>query len=357
MKKIKRFLLWIIMLSLLIAGVSGCDNIASKTGGNVGAGSNALEVHFIDVGQGDSSLIMFPDGKTALIDGGGRSASDKVVSYLREQGVDKIDYLIATHPHEDHIGGLPNVVDSFDIGKVYMPNHTANTKIFESLLNSIKSKGLKITSAKGHMDIMNEGDIEFSILAPLSDSYEDTNDYSIVNKLSYGDIAILFTGDIEKSSENELQDSGYDLSADVLKIPHHGSSSSSSDEFLEAVSPSYGVIQLGEDNTYGHPHVETLNRLEKHGVEILRNDRLGDIKLVSDGKEVSFYNSSSDDESKRDSEKNVEDEKVKIIGNRNSKVYHIENCSGLPNRENRVYFDSIEEAEVAGFRPDSRCIN
>lgn len=353
-KLFKKKMLFILVIVLSLFVISGCevqDQSVSEVSGQTGESSGKLAVHFIDVGQGDSSLIIFPSGETALIDGGGRDASSKVVSYLKNQGIKKIDYMVATHPHEDHIGGLPEVVRNFEIGKVYMPRRTANTKIFEELLSVIKDKGLKISVASGEQSIVESDGTLFSILGPLSDSYEGTNNHSVVNKLSYGKVSVLFTGDIESLAESDLVRQGYDLKADVLKVPHHGSSSSSSDVFLDAVNPSYGVIQLGADNSYGHPHRETILKYGARNIELLRNDISGDIKLETDGVTVRFYSADSQESSQGESQN-----KSRIIGNRNSKVYHIEDCSGLPNEENRVYFDSIEKAEQSGFRPDSRCI-
>lgn len=359
-KLFKRKMLFILAIMLSLFVISGCESQkpnVSEMSSQSGDASGKLAVHFIDVGQGDSSLIVFPNGETALIDGGGRDASSKVVSYLKGQGVEKIDYMVATHPHEDHIGGLPEVVRNFEIGKVYMPKRTANTKIFEELLSEIKDKGLKINVASEEQTISDKDGALFSILGPLSDSYEDTNDHSVVNKLLYGKVSILFTGDIESLAEGDLVKQGYDLKADVLKVPHHGSSSSSSDVFLDAVSPSYGVIQLGADNSYGHPHRETIQKYSSRNIEVLRNDVLGDIKLESDGEAIRFYSSGGGDlVSSQEPGQGVSQDKASIIGNKNSKVYHLESCSGLPNEENRVYFDSIEEAEQSGFRPDSRCV-
>lgn len=246
--------------------------------------SGKMRVHFLDVGQADSELIQLPNGEVMLIDGGNRGDSEFLIEYIKNLNISKIDYVIATHPHEDHIGGLPEVIKFFDIGKVYMPKKTANTRIFETLVSEIKNKGLKITEAKNGMNIVEHRDLNISIIAPVDTGYEKINDYSIVNKLKYKDISLLFTGDAERKSEKQLIHSKADLSADILKAGHHGSNTSSSDEFLDQVKPKYTVISSEKGNNYGHPHKEVIDRLTKRNIKILRTDEMGTIVLETDGK-------------------------------------------------------------------------
>lgn len=289
-KFINKKLILILIAIMSMLSILGCEEIG-KISTETSQGD--LRVHFIDVGQADSALIQFPNGENALIDGGDRGYGDFLVDYIKNLGIEKLDYIIATHPHADHIGGLPEVIRDFEIGKIYMPNKTANTKIFESLLEEIKKKDLKITQAKTGMMIIDDEDIKLSILAPINDSYENVNDYSIVNKLSYKNISILFTGDAEKKAESELINSGLDLSADILKVGHHGSNTSSSDEFLNKVRPTYGVISSGVDNKYNHPNQEVIDRLNERKIKILRTDELGSIILDSDGKSAKLYSKDS----------------------------------------------------------------
>lgn len=260
------------------AKLGPANRTKQKTGGT-------LQVHFIDVGQGASQLIIGPTGKTMLIDGGDNHMEEAIVAYLQDQGIRKIDILIGTHPHADHIGGLDAVVDHFDIGKIYMPRVQANTKTFESLLRSIQKKGLKVTTAKAGLTLDWEPDVEVNMVAPVG-TYDNVNDMSAVVHLAYGDTAFLFTGDAEAGSEADILRSGADIKADVLLVGHHGSATSTGDAFLDKVDPDYGVIQVG-DNQYGHPHEEVLNRLAEHGVRIYRSDVHGTVVFESDGETIS----------------------------------------------------------------------
>jgi len=251
--------------------------------------NSGLMVHFLDVGQADSILIQTPDGKNMLIDAGNRDDGDFVVGYLKKNKVKKIDVVIGTHPHEDHIGAMAQVIRSFDVDKIYLPNTINNTKTFEDMLLAIKGKGLKINRAKGGMEIPFSNDAKVMVLAPNGEKYEDLNNYSVVVKITYKNNSFLFAGDAEKTSEEEMIKKGYDLHADVLKIGHHGSTSSTSQEFLKRVSPKYAVIMVGANNDYGHPHKKTLDLLKKNDIKIYRTDINGTIVMVSDGSSIKVY--------------------------------------------------------------------
>lgn len=245
-----------------------------------------LVVHFIDVGQGASQLIIGPKGKTILIDGGNNDDERRVVEYLKDQHVKRVDILVGTHPDADHIGGIDAVIDAFDIGKIYMPKVQANTKTFESVLQSIKNKGLKVTTAKAGLNLDWEENVEVKMIAPVKETYEDRNDMSAVIKLAYGKNSFLFTGDAETNSENDMINTGVNLQSDVVLVAHHGSRSSTSQMFLNHVKPTYAVIQVGE-NSYGHPTNEILSRLNKNGIKIYRTDKDGNIVFTSNGQTVS----------------------------------------------------------------------
>ena len=250
-----------------------------------GSPGNMLKVHFIDVGQGDAILVQTPTGQNMLIDAGENDQGDVVVNYLVSQGVKDLDIVVGTHPHSDHIGGLDTVINYFPVKNIYMPKVTQNTKTFLDVLTAAKNKGLQITTAKAGVVVPLDGVI-CRFIAPLQDSYEDLNNYSAVIKLEYGSQSFLFTGDAETVSETQILGSGADLKSTVLKVGHHGSSTSTGTAFLKAVTPQYAVIMVGRDNSYGHPHAQTLSRLGKAGVTIYRTDQNGTIVFSTDGKDM-----------------------------------------------------------------------
>lgn len=247
--------------------------------------SGNVSVHFIDVGQGDSILIKAP-GKTVLIDGGPRSAGSTVVSYLRLQGVTTIDLLISTHPHEDHIGGLIDVLGSFTVKEIIDPGVVHTTKTFEDYLDLIDSKNIAFTEAKPGLTRDLGGTAQLQVIHPSNPSSSNLNDASVVSRLTFGSTSFLFAGDAESASESQMLKSSYTLASTVLKIGHHGSKSSSTQAFLTKINPKHAVICVGTGNSYEHPHKETLDRLKTQGVSTYRTDLNGNIVFTSDGKAV-----------------------------------------------------------------------
>jgi len=245
-----------------------------------------LKVSYIDVGQADSILIQ-QGGNNMLIDAGNNADANTVVNYIKQQGISKLDYVVGTHPHEDHIGGLDAVINKFNIGTIYMPKVTSNTATFKDVITSIKNKSLTITTPTPGATFK-LGDVVCTILAPNSSSYNDLNDYSIVIRLTYGNTSFLFSGDASAVSEMEMVKKGYNLKADVLKVGHHGSKTSSCANYLDAVKPKYAVISVGKGNDYGHPEASTLSRLQSTGINIFRTDEAGTVICTSDGKNISF---------------------------------------------------------------------
>ena len=254
---------------------SGPLTVPGSSGEGAFHGDGAMAVHFIDVGQGDS-ILAESDGHFLLIDAGENDQGDTVISYLEEAGVEALDYVIGTHPHSDHIGGLDDVIRAFDVETVILPPVEHTTKTFEDVLDAIEEKDLSITLPVPG-DSYELGGAAFTILAPQRDYGDDLNNWSVGLRLACGDGAFVACGDAEAQAEEDMAASGLALSADVLKIGHHGSSTSTSDAFLKAVSPAFAVISCGEGNSYGHPHKETLEKLEAAGIQVLRTDLLGDI--------------------------------------------------------------------------------
>jgi competence protein ComEC len=240
-----------------------------------------FRVTYLDVGQADSAVIQC-NGSNMLIDAGTNSNADKLVNTIKSMSISKFDIVVGTHPHEDHTGGMDSVINSFEIGKVYLPDVSETTRTFEDVLQAIQSNGLKITRPRPG-DSFNLGSAGCSILAPNGTGYEDLNNYSIVLRLVFGGNSFLFTGDAQTESEKEMLGKGYAMKSDVLKVGHHGSSTSTSLAFLQAVSSQYAVISVGKDNDYRHPHRETLDKLNTAGIRIYRTDLNGTITFTSDG--------------------------------------------------------------------------
>lgn len=241
-----------------------------------------LEVHFIDVGQGDAELLL-TENASILIDTGTKASQDSLIRYLQSH-VEKLDYLIISHPHEDHMGGTEKVLDSIDVRCVIMPDTVNDTSFFVRTLDLIESKGISTKIAEPG-DIISLGDLRIEILAPLSDEYDRLNNYSIVCRVDFGENSFLFTGDAEKTSEKELlsEYGANHLDCDVLKVGHHGSLSSSTESFISAVSPKYCVIEVGKDNDYGHPDSKVVDRLKASGARVFRTDKSGTVIIKSDG--------------------------------------------------------------------------
>ncbi|MBQ9083479.1 MAG: MBL fold metallo-hydrolase [Clostridia bacterium] len=267
---------------------------ANGEGGSTGDGN--LNVYYLDVGQADSIYVELPNGQNMLIDAGNNADGTPIVKYLRNTlRVKRIDYVIGTHAHEDHIGGLDTVIKNFTIGSIIMPylpdKSVPTTKTYEDVLDAIVDKNLTATAAYGGQLLLNdtERQLKIEILSPVKDKYyEEMNDYSIVMRITYKNRSFMFTGDAEKLPEGEMVDAGYDLKADVLKMGHHGSSTSSSEKFVKAVDPTYAVITCGRNNDYGHPHKETLSLISKLKLTTYRTDKQNTIKAACDGDKITF---------------------------------------------------------------------
>ena len=247
--------------------------------------ASTFAVHFVDVGQADCTLVAC-DGRYMLIDGGNAEDSDLVYTYLKEQGVEHLDYLVATHLHEDHIGGLSSAPYAATIGTALVPETTGNTKVFKNLVKSLATRDVALTIPEIGSEFT-LGSARVRVLGPVKE-YSDTNNTSLVLAVDYGETTFLFTGDMEYDAEIDLVESGVDLSATVLKVAHHGSSSGTSYRFLREVMPQYAIISVGEGNSYGHPNEEVLSRLSDAESTLYRTDHSGTIIAHSDGTSVTF---------------------------------------------------------------------
>jgi len=356
--------------SLQTSADSGYEDLWVSSDSN---DKNLLKVNYIDVGQADSILIQSPNGANMLIDAG-ETKENAVLNYLNGCGIKRLDVVVATHPHEDHISEMSKVIDTFEIGEFYMPKVQHTTKSFERMIDSLAAKDISPKEAKAGVDINFDRDVECHIVAPCKSDYDNLNNWSAVIKLTYGKKSFLFMGDAEKLSEKEIIESGADIDADVLKIGHHGSRSSTSEEFFRAVSPESVVISAGKDNDYGHPHKETMDFLLRSGVEdVFVTYKEGDIIVVSDGEKFSFnvWDKWKQNEEKREADigssvsdvndteitkENSSDESTQsYIGNIKSKKFHKTTCSNLPSEQNMVLFNSKSEAENQGYSPCGNC--
>ena len=285
----------IILLAILVlvgVGVAwhfGFINLEGLLGGDaqppaIVAVDGQIEIHFIDVGQADATLII-TGGGTMLIDAGSRSSGPRVVEYLQELGMTEITYVVGTHPHEDHIGGMDLVLNTFNVGTLLIPPVSHTTRTYERMIEAIENHNI-YTRAPEAGDVINLGGAIFTIIHPNSDNYSNLNDWSISKRMAFGNVSMVTTGDAERPAELEMIEAGHYLRADILRLGHHGSRTSTSQEFFDAVSPSIAIIQVGEGNRYGHPHEEVMDRLHAVNARIYRNDHHGDIVLTTDGTNI-----------------------------------------------------------------------
>ncbi len=260
-----------------------CTVTINLGGADTSAAPNSeskLIVHFLDVGQGDSIFIELPNGKTMLVDAGENYHGQGIIDYVQTIGYHKLDYVVATHPHEDHIGSMPYIVRNFEIGSIYMPDVTANTATFESLLKAIKAKGLRVKNGRTGVHIIKDGELTADIIAPDKPDESNLNNSSIVLLLTFGNVSYLLTGDAETKELNAIR---ADMHATVLKAGHHGSKTSTTQTLLKKISPSVTVISCGKNNDYGHPHAEVLKMLKSVNSSVYRTDRDQTVIVATDG--------------------------------------------------------------------------
>lgn len=281
-KKILAIISTVTVLSFAGCGAQKNNNISKSSAESEYSG---MSVTYLNVGQGDSELIQV-NGINMLIDAGTNAGANDLIKDLKNRGIKTIDIAIATHPHEDHIGGMDEVLENFDVKSFYAPKVSHTTKTYENMLKAVKNEGLKIKQIKEGTKIDLGKDTEVQVYSPVKSQYEELNNYSPVMKISYGQNSFMFTGDAESLVEKEILSENKDLKADVLKLGHHGSHSSSSEEFLKAVDPSIAIVSCAKDNKYGHPHKETMSNLKKAGITVYETFRDGDITISSNGKKL-----------------------------------------------------------------------
>jgi competence protein ComEC len=329
------------------------------------AAAAQLTVSVIDVGQGDSILVEFPNGQDMLVDAGDRDAGPSVVEYLRSRGVKRIDVLVASHPHADHIGGVARVLAAFPVGKVWDSGYNSGSRAQESFLRAIKAKHIRFGRPKAGFS-EKVGGAAVTVLAPpgtpVVGTHSDANNNSLVLRISYGSVSFLLPGDMER--EERATVTAWPRST-VLKAAHHGSRNGTDFAFAEAVSPQYAVISCAQANSYGHPHQEALDALQAAGAKILRTAVDGTVVFTTDGKSITYTTSraAKSGQSSRPTRAGAaaaaatpaEDREASYIGNLRSKVFHRPSCGSLPAEKNRVIFRTRDEAIAQGYRPCRNC--
>lgn len=326
--------------------------------------SGDFTIYFIDVGQADSALVEC-DGKYMLIDGGGKDSSQRLYSFLKKRDIKFLDYVIGTHAHEDHIGGIPGALSFAGAGKVYCSVEEYDTKAFNDFLKAVDGKKLKPIKPKAG-DTFELGDAEVKILGPVNFKTDDQNDLSIVLKITYGDTSFLFMADAGRNTEQDILNKEYDIKCDVLKVGHHGSEYSTTYPFLNDVLPKYAVISVGKNNDYGHPTDAVLSKLRDADVTVYRTDLNGDIICTSDGKTVSFeltkgdafvYDGEGSKSPQNTGTTSGSSGGTQYVGSVNSDKFHTLNCSSGKQilEKNRVFFSSREEALNSKYVPCKKC--
>lgn len=339
--RIKIILCYLLLVSILIS-LSGAQQI------NAATKYYKMYVNYIDVGESDCVLIQ-SDGKYMLIDAGNNGDGDNIVDYLENKKIKKLDYVICTHPHADHVGGMDDVIKTFDIGKVIAPAISNTTETYEDLLKAIKNKGLKITKpVVGTKYAI--GKAKFTIIAPNSYDYGDNlNNYSIGIKLTNGKNSFIFIGDNETEAIGDILKDKVDLKADVYMCGHHGSDTSTTADLLKAVSPKYAVISVGK-NSYGHPGTNTLSLLANNNITTYRTDENDTIVATSTGTKITFNATATKLDSSKDTSSSNTGTIVYVT--ETGTKYHKSTCSMLKQSKIKI---SLKKAKAKGYDPCKKC--
>lgn len=329
---------------------------------SVEPGENSkFEVHYLDVGQADAALILCDD-EVMLIDGGNPEDSSLIAVYLKKCSITHLDYIICSHAHDDHVGGLPGALSVASAGAVFAPKTENDIKSYHSFKSKVEAQGLEIQNPVPGSSIK-FGSSVVNFLGPISEELGELNNTSIVLKITYGETSFLFTGDAEREEEQEITAKDYDLSATVLKIGHHGSENSTSYVFLREIMPEYAIISVGKENSYGHPAEETLSRLRDADVKVYRTDLQGDIIAKSDGKKVTVTPSKNanieTNTTVKEKEETVktQEETYLYIANKNTGKLHYADCYSVDRMKesNKIYLNCTRSEAVALYSPCKNC--
>lgn len=343
------------------------DSTAPSTAPSIVVPQNSsFEVHYIDVGQADAALVLC-DGHAMLIDGGNSADSSLIYAYLKQRNITFLDYIVCTHAHEDHVGGLAGALNYASVGTAFAPVAEYDTKAFQNFTKYLSNSGVSIT-IPNHGDTFDLGTAKCQIIGPVYPT-DEPNNTSIVIKITFGETSFLFTGDAETEEERSIIDQGYDISCTVLKVGHHGSDTSTSYLWLRESSPDYAIISVGADNSYGHPTEATLSKLRDADVKTFRTDMQGHVVCISDGKSVSFSvernpeantligagNGGNHTNEEPDDPSSTE---ASYILNTNTKKFHYPNCSSvdqMSDKNKQEVTSSRDEIIDQGYSPCGRC--
>lgn len=372
---------WILFLICLTVIMTGCGKMGERKAdshtesvevSDVGEDS-FFEVHYIDVGQADAALVLC-DGQAMLIDGGNRADSSLIYSYLKSRNLSYLDYMICTHPHEDHAGGLAGALNYAAVGTAYAPVTDYDSDVFRNFKKYLAEQEVEITVPKAG-DKFSLGSAEVTVVGPATtDSVSKLNNTSIVLRITYGETSFLFTGDAEREEEQAILEAGYEIQSTVLKVGHHGGAASTTYPFLREIMPEYAVISVGEGNLYGHPTEDVLSRLRDADVTVYRTDKQGTVICSSDGRTVSFSGERQTDAEKKEEEKEAaqpdpatqpedygdieETPAADYVLNVRSRKFHKPDCQSVSDMKeaNKQYFTG-ERGELIeqGYSPCGRC--